>query len=62
MFYDKTRSVIERDDVFVIDEETYNRVVDYICECEDEMVGQAVVARHNQSGDYRLGEYIALGV
>ena len=55
-FYDGTRSIIERDDVYVVDKDTYDRDVAYIRKCEDELVGQAVVARDNQTGEYRLGE------
>jgi len=56
-FYDDTRSIIEREDVFITDLDTYERDVAYIQKCEEELVGQAVVARDNQSGNYNLGEF-----
>lgn len=54
-FYDGTRSIVEREDVFLIDEDTYERDVTYIQKCEDELVNQAVVGRDNSSGEYKLG-------
>ena len=54
-FYDGTRSIVEREDVFLTDEDTYHRDVEYIHKCEEELVNQAVVARDNSSGVYRLG-------
>lgn len=54
-FYDETRSIVERDDVFLTDQDSYDRDVTYIRKCEDELVGQAVVARDNETGYYKLG-------
>lgn len=56
MFYDDTRSIIEREDVYITDEDTYERDVHYILKCEQELIGQAVVARDNGSGLYKLGK------
>lgn len=56
-FYDGTQSIIERDDVYLIDQDIYDRDVDYIRKCEEDMVGQAVIARENNSGEYKLGRF-----
>lgn len=55
-FYDGTRSIAEREDIFLTDHDSYDRDVAYIQKCEDELVDQAVVARDNSSGEYRLGK------
>lgn len=54
-FYDGTKSIVERDDVFLTDLDSYERDVAFIRKCEDELDGQAVVARDNDSGVYKLG-------
>lgn len=56
-FYDKTRSVVEREDVFLTDQESYDGDVAYIRQCEDELVGQPVIARDDKSGKYKLGRH-----
>lgn len=56
MFYDDTRSIVEREDIYLTEQDTYDRDVHYILQCEHDMVGQAVVARDNGSGLYKLGQ------
>lgn len=56
IFYDGKRSVVEREDIYISDKDTHERDESYIRDCEQEMVGQAVVARDDNSGEYKLGK------
>jgi len=57
-FYDGTKSIVEREDIFLIDSAAYERDIEYINKCEDDMIGQAVLARDDTDGVYRLGKPI----
>ena len=55
-FYDGTESRVPREEVFHIPTEKFELDVSYILRCEDQWVGQAVVARNDNTGIYHLGK------
>ncbi|CAH1777455.1 unnamed protein product [Owenia fusiformis] len=54
-FYDGTEAKTPREETFKISREKFEFDVAYILSCEDQWVGQAVVARNDATGTYHLG-------
>ncbi|XP_071086987.1 von Willebrand factor A domain-containing protein 3B-like [Haliotis cracherodii] len=57
-FYDNKIAVLQRDEVYKISQVKYRHDVREIHKCENQWVGQAVVARHYPTGVYRIGSVI----
>lgn len=54
-FYDGTKATLSRDDMYAISREKYHADSDYIRFKEEELVGQVVVARKDDSGIFQIG-------
>ena len=54
-FYDGAEARVPREEVFKIPVQKFEKDVEYILKCEDQWVGQAVVARREETGVYQLG-------
>ncbi|XP_013387557.1 von Willebrand factor A domain-containing protein 3B [Lingula anatina] len=55
-FYDGTEAKLPYEEVYRLAPEKFEHDVDHILKCEDQWVGQAVVARNDLIGTYHLGE------
>lgn len=53
--YDGIESVIPREESYLITPEKFERDCQYILQCEESLVGQAVVARNEKDGMFHLG-------
>ena len=55
--YDGIESVVPREDTYLLTPEKFESDCGYILQCEESLVGQAVVARNDQDGMFHLGKY-----
>ena len=55
-FYDGAETSLPREEVYKIPSQKFESDVHYIVKCEDQWVGQPVVARNDDSGIYQLGK------
>ncbi|XP_053311966.1 von Willebrand factor A domain-containing protein 3B [Spea bombifrons] len=55
-YYDHTEDWVARERVYSMSRERYERDTAYILECEKRWLGQAVVARNNETGTFHLAE------
>ncbi|XP_074651656.1 von Willebrand factor A domain-containing protein 3B-like [Tubulanus polymorphus] len=53
-FYDGIESHLLREDVYKIPTEKFDKDVKFIVECEEKWIGQAVIARNDDTGAYNL--------
>jgi len=53
--YDGIESVLPREECYLITPEKFERDCQYILQCEESLVGQAVVARNDKDGMFHLG-------
>ena len=53
--YDGIESVIPREESYLITPEKFEKDCQYILQCEESLVGQAVVARNEKDGMFHLG-------
>ena len=56
--YDGAESKVSREEVYKIHPEKFELDVRFIVKCEDQWVGQAVVAKNVQLGLFQLGNQI----
>ena len=54
-YYDGMESLVPRDEVYLLSGEKFEDDCHYILNCEQSLVGQAVVARNDQDGLFHLG-------
>lgn len=54
--YDGVESAIPREECYLITPAKFETDCQYILHCEERLVGQAVVARHEKDGMFYLGE------
>ena len=59
-FFDGCVSKLTNTDVYKVSKAKYKKVVDYIKERERRLVGKSVVARDDDTGLYRLGNWYIL--
>ena len=55
--YDGIESVIPREETYLLTPEKFESDCRYILQCEESLVGQAVVARNEQDGTFHLGTW-----
>ena len=53
--YDGIESVVPREETYLLTPEKFESDCAYILQCEERLVGQAVVARNEQDGMFHLG-------
>lgn len=53
--YDGIESVIPREETYLLTPEKFESDCRYILQCEESLVGQAVVARNEHDGMFHLG-------
>ncbi len=56
-FYDGAQANLPREEVYKIPGKKFETDVAYIVRCEDQWVGQPVVARNEESGYFQLGRW-----
>ena len=56
-FYDGQEAHLPRDEVYRLPTEKFEFDVAYILKCEEQWVGQAVVARNDKTAMFQLGQY-----
>lgn len=57
-FYDGTEHRLPREEVFRVPQDKFEYDVAYILKCEEQWVGQAVVARNDKTGLFQLGKLL----
>ena len=55
--YDGIESVVPREETYLLTPEKFESDCAYILQCEERLVGQAVVARNEQDGMFHLGTW-----
>ncbi|KAM4795957.1 von Willebrand factor A domain-containing protein 3B [Rhinophrynus dorsalis] len=55
-YYDQVEDLVPREHVYLTSPERFDRNIKYILECEERWVGQAVVARNDNTGTFHLAE------
>ena len=56
-FYDGVVAELPKKEVFKITRQKFNSVKDYILDRERKLIGKSVVARDDETGNYKLGRY-----
>ncbi|XP_068124266.1 von Willebrand factor A domain-containing protein 3B isoform X2 [Hyperolius riggenbachi] len=57
-YYDNTEATTPREQVYLISPEKYERDTAYILACEKQWIGQPVIARNDETGNYHLAEVL----
>ncbi|KAM8977452.1 von Willebrand factor A domain-containing protein 3B [Pelodytes ibericus] len=55
-YYDHAEDLVTREQVYSISTEKFERDTAYILDCEERWIGQAVVARNDETGTFHLAE------
>ena len=55
-FYDGTEGLIRRSETHEVEPDRFEKIVDFILQLEQRWIDETVIARHDSTGIYKIGE------